>query len=410
VIYIRTTPASEAVSRYASSEGLHTMFFAQNPEMTDPRELSVPDRVEILTMPADGRDFEAPAQMESRSVRVARATNEPLLSFEQGRLTGDRSVIQAFVSLSKSHELHEKALGRKLAYRSEDGKLSVQFDVPVMGTGASEGTLHYAESASAASLGDPDIAAHEQAHLVLEALRPFYSREHKLTTGALHEGVADSVAFVMALQDRDLREETVNCWLVGRSSSKASRLAEGHTAPYDQPLRDISELPQNPDLSSPHQLSRPFSHGFFKALRAVGEGRSKEALTEDVLLQTSQDFLTLLDLGMEFLPVSGQATVQHMLTAMLKVDRLVFQSRYQRALTENFQSVGLVPQSEQVVPSDIAVEMPEALTRNSYQNSFGMHFTHFHTPAGRGLMVATDEGNLIHLESPAKQNEKRTKG
>ena len=144
-----------------------------------------------------------------------------------------------------------------------------------------------------------DVACHEQAHAVLDALRPDLWDAAAFEAAAFHEAFADIGALLVALDDARLRETAVRETRSDlRASNTVSRLAEqlgtaardlyGSDAASEGCLRDAAngfvyrpplELPASgPDSEltrEPHSFSRVFSGAFYEALaraaRALGD-------------------------------------------------------------------------------------------------------------------------------------------
>ena len=426
MIYAQTTPPGENASKYRRLEQPGLDYHAQNPLISDAQRVQIQDSVWLLQAEVEERMFEAPVQIEGSAVKVTRGRNTPALQIQHNQIEGDQiegdpAILQAFATLTRAHQMHERALGHPIRYQTEDGKLSVQMDVPVLGTGASRGTLHFAESASDISLQDPDIAAHEQGHLILESIRPQYKRDKKPGTGALHEGFADATAVLVALQDPGLRAKVLEGWSRGESSNVVSRLAEGQAAPYDEALRDLSQLPAQRDESSPHAMSRPFSHGFYQSLQAIYRDESQTRPPQEALVQTTEIMLQLLDRSLEFLPLGDGARVEDLVGAMVGVDHRVYQGRHTQRLLENFAQVGIQPTPTSLSHPDLAGDyrlpaepskqdlnqleqslrrdLPGAQLGQVSGNRYGETFVHFQESGHQGLLVCDNQGTLIHWDT-----------
>ncbi len=290
-----------------------------------------------------------PAQIANEDVQVADAGQsttqkapEAKVWFDKnGRLQGDKTILQAFTTAAQTNETFEKGLGRDVSYRgNQDGRLTVQVNDPSAAMTGWGGGPHYKigqgiVSTPAAKEGsDPDIISHESGHALLDSQRPQYSVKDSRTASA-HEAFADGTALLVALQDKDVRADILAQRKAGQDSNVASTMAESLKASKEETegpdragIRDASQQTEKSpekDDEECHDSSRRFSHGLYQSVLAVEAKLRREnpKLSEDEALaqaasRVQADFVR----GVDFLPSGNQVTQSDLAQAMIKADKV----------------------------------------------------------------------------------------
>ena len=171
-------------------------------------------------------------QLEGDHVQVVKhGVQQPLVRVsEQGRLEGDRGVIESYVAADEAYRLHADALGRDFSF-ADGRKLTVSLDdVRAVDAGPSQQpgrAVVQLPPEAAFAANDPDVVAHETAHAVLDAHRPelFHGGDG---AAELDEAFADTTAMLTALRDPAVRADVIAKAAAGQRSNLASSIGEGY--------------------------------------------------------------------------------------------------------------------------------------------------------------------------------------
>ena len=197
------------------------------------------------------------AQIEGDHVRVvSNQVQQPLVHVnEQGRLEGDRGVIESYATADRVYESQSRALGRDFTFVGGD-KLTVSLNDPQAEVaGPNSPNLRASvqlPSGAAFSPNDPDVVAHETGHAILDSQRPELNRGAH--GSAVHEAYADTTAMLESLRDPEVRRDVITQTAAGKSSNLASNVGEG----YQQVIHaEDEEAKKHPPMPASAQSDAP---------------------------------------------------------------------------------------------------------------------------------------------------------